>query len=203
MRTRWTRRPLILLIVLLAGCLHEKVATMPKTVQRVAVLPPNNRTADPLLVAGTSLLEKYATASARVTVSDVLAAELRTQLADHGFTVETAEAVTAATGGRTPGSQAAAVEIARRGGLEGGVLYVEIDRWEPDAGTHPAFVIVALRAALLDPTTGNAIWQTHRPAAPVATPGSVTLGTAYALAAQKMAEELVASWRPPRENSPR
>ena len=86
------------------------------------------------------------------------------------------------------------MEIARRGGLEGGVLYVEIDRWEPDAGTHPAFVIVALRAALLDPTSGNALWQMHRAAAPVATPGSVTLGTAYAAAAQKMGEELVASW---------
>ena len=51
------------------------------------------------------------------------------------------------------------------------MLYVAIDRWEPDAPTHPAFVIVALDAALVDSASGAVRWQTRRRAAPIATPG--------------------------------
>jgi hypothetical protein len=188
-----TIRTLVLLPMLLTTCTRPAGAPPPKSIDRVAVLPPHNRTADPLLIAGTSLLEKYAVGGARVTVPDVLAAELRHQLARRGFVVATEDAVAEATGGRTPGSPEAAVEMARRGGIGGSVLYVEIDRWEADGGTHPAFVVVALRATLLDPASGAVQWQSHRAAAPVATPGSVTPGTAYALAAQKVAEELVTS----------
>jgi hypothetical protein len=182
------------LAALLAACSPAAVAPPPSTVRTVAVLPPSNRTGDGLLVTGSSFLEKYAFATDRVTVGDVLAAELRATLAHRGFAIVRPELVQSATEGRPPGSPEAALEIARHGHLEDPVLFVAIDRWEPDAATHPAFVIVALDAALIDPQSGAVLWQAHRRASPIATAGSVTLATAYETAAEKAANELVGSW---------
>jgi TolB-like protein len=162
---------------------------LPRT---VAVLPPTNRTGDPLLVAGTSFYEKYVRPTDRVTVPDVLAAEARVQLARRGFSVVPPETVDAATGGRAPDSEAAAAELAARGKLEGAVLYVEVRRWEPDAATQPSFVIVGLAASLLDAASGRVLWSAERRVAPVATPGEVALGAAYVTAARKTMEDLLA-----------
>ena len=188
------RRLIALSVVALVACTRPAVAPPPKTVTSVAVLPPNNRTSDSLLVAGTSFFEKYALATDRVTVPDVLGVSLRAELVRRGFAVVPPEAVVAAMAGRQPGSPEAAIEIARKGGLEGSVLYTEIVRWEPDGGMHPAFVIAAVRATLLDAQSGVVLWQSERRAAPVATPGTVTVGTAYEIAAQKVADELLAAW---------
>jgi hypothetical protein len=180
---------------LLLSCTAPPVAPPPSSVRQVAVLRPANRTGDGLLIAGTSFLERYALATERVTVPDVLAAEARVQLLRRGIDVVPPDVVETVTGGRAPGSPAVAAEIARNGKLDAAVLYVEVRRWDPDAGTHPAFVIVALEAALVDPATGEVVWEVHRPARPVATPGAVTLGSAYADAARKVIEELFASWK--------
>ena len=127
--------------------------TVPSDLPRtVAVLEPSNHTGDPLLVAGTSFLERYALRTERVTVPDVLASEARLQLERRGFTAVPPETVEGATEGRAPGSTDSAVAIARHGGLVGLVLWIDVRRWEPDAPTLPTFVIVGLTAELIDPT---------------------------------------------------
>jgi hypothetical protein len=193
-----TTRLVVVASAWLLGCGVAPPARPPSSVQRVAVLAPSNRTGDGLLVAGTSLLEKYALRTDRVTVPDVLGAELRTQLVRRGFAVVPPEVVQSATAGRAAGSPEAAAEMARNGHLDAPVLMVVIDRWEPDAETHPAFVIVALDAALVDPSNGAVLWHAHRTASPIATAGTVNLGSAYEIAARKAAEELVGSWGPER-----
>jgi hypothetical protein len=162
----------------------------------VAVLAPVNRTGDPLLVAGTSLLEKYALRTDRVTVPDVVASEARLQLARRGFSVVAADEVESATGGRAPGSAQAAADIAARAKLGGLALYIEIRRWEPDAPTHPAFVLVALIASLVEPGSGRVVWTANRSTSPVATPGEVAIGPAYVTAARKVMEEVLAPLGP-------
>jgi hypothetical protein len=189
------------LLLLAAACGRPAAppppADMPHT---VAVLAPANRTGDALLVAGTSFVEKYALRTERVTVPDVIASEARLQLARRGFTVVPADQVESATQGRAPGSPEAAAEIASRAKLDGLALYVDIRRWEPDAPTHPAFVLVGLTASLIEPATGRVVWTMERRTSPVATPGEVALGPAYVTAARKVMEEVLAplgAERPP------
>jgi hypothetical protein len=190
----------LLTLVLLTGACGRPTAPppppdMPRT---VAVLQPANRTGDPLLVAGTSFLEKYALKSDRVTVPDVLASEARLQLAHRGFTVVSPDEVESTTRGRAPGSPEAAAEIASQAKLPGLALYLDIRRWEPDAPTHPAFVLVGLTASLIDPANGRVVWTATRPTSPVATPGEVALGPAYVTAARKTMEEVLAPLGPER-----
>jgi hypothetical protein len=185
-------------LVLLAACARPVASPPPDMVRTVAVLPPANRTGDPLLVAGTSFLEKYALKSDRITVPDVLASEARLQLARRGFTVVSADDVEHATQGRAPGSPEAAAEIASRAKLAGLALFLEVRRWEPDAPTHPSFVLVGLTARLVDPATGRVVWSAERKTSPVATPGEVALGPAYVTAARKVMEEVLAPLGPER-----
>jgi len=178
--------------VIVFGCTRSTVSPPPANmVHTVAVLPPNNRTADPLLVAGASFLEEYALRTDRITVPDVLAAEARLQLGRRGFTVVPADVVDSATQGRAPGSPQAAAEIATRGKLDGIVLYIEIRRWEPDVSLRPTFVLVSLTASLVDPASGRVLWSADHPLSPLPTPGSVTAGSAYATAAQQVMKELL------------
>ncbi|TMA50275.1 MAG: hypothetical protein E6J71_05320 [Deltaproteobacteria bacterium] len=173
--------------------------TVPSDLPRtVAVLEPSNHTGDPLLVAGTSFLERYALRTERVTVPDVLASEARLQLERRGFTAVPPETVEGATEGRAPGSTDSAVAIARHGGLVGLVLWIDVRRWEPDAPTLPTFVIVGLTAELIDSTSGLVRWRAERRPAPVATPGEVNLGDAYLNAARKVMAELLAPLGPER-----
>jgi len=190
----------LLLVLLTGACGRPAMPPPPPDLPRtVAVLAPGNRTGDPLLVAGTSILEKYALKTDRITVPDVLASEARLQLARRGFTVVSAEEVESATHGRAPGSPEAAAEIASHAKLAGLALYLDIRRWEPDAPTHPAFVLVSVTATLVDPATARVVWRAERPTAPVPTPGEVALGPAYATAARKVMEELLAPLGPERQ----
>jgi hypothetical protein len=191
-------RALVALVFVAAACTGPATTPPPANLRAVAVLPPSNRTGDGLLVAGTSLLEKYALKTARVTVPEVLAAEAREQLRRRGVAVVPPDAVEAATGGRTPGSPEAAAEIARVGKLEGDALYLEITRWEGDGSMHPSYVIVGLDAALVEPATGKTVWHHHRHAGPVPTPGAITVGAAYEIAAAKVAAEILAPFGPER-----
>jgi len=188
-----TRFRLAWFLLVAAACGRPAPEPLPADIVRtVAVLPPANRTGDALLVAGTSVLEKYALRTERVTVPDVVASEARVQLARHGFSVVAADEVERATEGHEPGSADAAADMAAHAKLGGLALYVEIRRWEPDAPTHPAFVLVALTASLVDPTTRRIVWTANRPTAPVATPGEVAIGAAYVTAARKVMEEVLA-----------
>ena len=122
------------LLLLMLGCALTAAGPPPRDLPHtVAVLAPNNLTGDPLLVAGASFFEKYATRNARVTVPDVLASEARLQLERRGFDLVPAETVEQATEGRAPGSAAAAGDVARRGALPGAALYLEVRRWDADA----------------------------------------------------------------------
>ena len=159
--------------------------------QAIAVLPPNNRTGDPLLVSGASFLDRYAFHAETVTVGDVLAGEARAQLSERGFRVVPPQTVDAAAEGHVPQTPHAAAEIAAHGKLDGLALYLEILRWEPDAPVHTTFVIVGLSASLVDPASRNVLWEFYRQPAPVATPGEVTLENAYATAARKVIVEIL------------
>ncbi len=178
----------------LAACARQVPVPPPTVPSPITVFPAHNRTGLSLLIAGPSLLERYVLHTERVTVEDVLADEAARQLARRGFAVTPPDAVETATGGRPPGSPSAAVDVARAAGLAGSVLYLEIQQWEVDGATHPAYVIVGIQAVLLDVQTGNRLWETRRAPAPIATPGAVTLGTAYTTAAEKTVDEILAGW---------
>lgn len=162
----------------------------------IAVLPTNNRTGDPLLVEGGGLIDRYVRHAGRVGVGEVLQSEARFRLQEKGFDVGEWAAQQRALKGRVPESPQAAVELARQSGLKSRVLYLEIRRWEPDAPTHTRFVMVAMTASLIDVNSGQELWREHRRAAPVPTPGSITIESAYVVAARRVIAELLAPLRP-------
>lgn len=187
---------LLLLAAIAGGCTRPAESVPADLPRMIAVLPPGNQTGDPLLVSGASFLERYALHTDRVTVPDVLATEARLQLERRGFTAVPADTVEAATEGRVPGGTESAVAIARHGGLAGLVLWIDVRRWEPDAPTHPAFVIVGLAAELIDVPSGRVRWHAERRPGPVPTPGEANLGDAYATAARKVVAEVLAPLGP-------
>jgi hypothetical protein len=183
----------LLLASLATACAGFGAGRLPASASHtIAVLPPSTKTPDQLLVAGSSFLERYATGTSRVTVADVLESEARIQLERRGFTVVAPDDVDAATHRQTPGSPSGAAEIAAASRLPGLALYLEIHHWEPDAPTHPSYVLVGARAALVDPATQQVVWQNERSTGPVGTPGEISAGAAYVTAARKVAEELLA-----------
>jgi hypothetical protein len=157
----------------------------------IAVLTANNRTGDPLAVSGASFLDRYAFHAERVTVGDVLAGEARFLLAERGVAVVPRETLVRVVDGHVPQDPSAAADIVEHAKLDALALYLEIRRWEPDAPVHPAFVIIGLSASLVDPASGKVVWQFDRRAAPVATPGEVTLENAYETAARKVIAEIL------------
>jgi hypothetical protein len=168
---------------------------LPTAVRTIAVLPPNNQTGDPLVVGGTSLLEKYVFRSTPVTVAEVLAVEVRIQLEQRGITVLPRDKVEAALGNQIPSSPKEAARLASQGKLEGSVLYMEIVQWQPalEDSLHPWRMLVAVRAQLVDVASGRVVWAAHVPLRPVPTPGAVTRADADMIAAQRVARELFAS----------
>ena len=191
---RYRRLLWLLLPVLTLHCaLPPSAPPLPATVRTIAVLPPNNRTGDPLLIESASFWDPSAARPGRVTVADVLAAETRGQLERRGLKVIAPEAVTAAIGNQTPSSPEEAADLVARGKLEGSALYIEIRRWEADMSPlHPQRILVALEARLIDTATGQVVWTAHPPLHPVPTPGAVTRWVAYTIAARKVAEGLFA-----------
>ena len=117
----------MLLVVLALGCARApRPSPPPAPVGTIAVLPPNNRTGDSLLVASNSFWNPYAAGSQRVTVADVLAAEARSQLERRGFTVAAADAVEAAVGQSSPGSLQEAAELVARSKLADTALFLGV-----------------------------------------------------------------------------
>jgi hypothetical protein len=189
-------RLLWLLPLFSLGCASSLIPPpLPPAVRAVAILPPNNQTGDPLLVGGTSLLEKYVFHSAPVTVAEVLAVEVGIQLAQRGITVLPRDQVEAALGNRTPSNPTEAARLASQGKLEGSVLYLEIVQWQPalTESLHPWRMLVAVRADLVDVVSGRVVWSAHLPLRPVPTPGAVTRADADLIAAKRVAQELFAS----------
>jgi hypothetical protein len=135
--TRWrprTRAVVTMLVLVGASACPRPLPPPPPHVAKVAVLPPVDRTGDGLLVAGGSLLERYAFHSPRVTVPDLLAAEAREWLRTRGVALVGAEAI---ENDATLGSNVA-------------TLRLDVWRWEPDSDTQPVSVLVGLEATLVD-----------------------------------------------------
>src|SRR5215813_4708737 len=161
---------LLLSLLTLSCALPPSAPPLPTTVHTIAVLPPNNRTGDPLLIESASFFHPDAAGPGRVTVPDALAAEVRAQLERRGFKVMTPEAVMTAIGNQTPSSPEEAADLAVHGQLEGSALYIEIRRWDADMSpTHPQRILVALEARLLEPATGRTVWTAQRSLHPVPT----------------------------------
>jgi hypothetical protein len=192
------RRLLAALVVLCAAGCVRPLAPAPEPVRTVAVFPANNQTGDPLVIAGGSLVEKYVLSTERYTVADALAAEARAALAQHGFDIVAPEIVDAATAGQTPANAEQAATLAARHQIEGAVLYIDIRRWEPDAGFHPTFIIASVALTLVDVTSGRVLWSADHPSRPVPTPGVVVLGEAYSIAAHTLITEMLAPLVPKR-----
>ncbi|HVN83851.1 MAG TPA: hypothetical protein VMW17_03305 [Candidatus Binatia bacterium] len=185
-------------LLLLPGCTRSRVnqPQPPPRDRAIAVFPPNNRSGDPLLVAGASFFEKYALKSDRITVPDVLASEARLQLERRGYTVVPPATVDAVVGEHPPQSMADAAAIAARHQMEAWVLYIDIRRWEADVPYKPTFVIASVEVSLIDPASGNVVWHIDHPSKPVQTNGVINLGDAYTVAAQQLMEELSAPLGP-------
>lgn len=188
----------VLGFIVLLGCAAGCASSGPPAVvdPAVAVLPPNNRTGDRLLVAGTGLIDRYVIHAQEVTVPDVLLSEARFELQRKGFDVAALQAVDTALKDRVPTSPGSAAELASSGGLKGLVLYLELRRWEADAPMHTSFVIVGLEVSLVDPATGKIVWQARHAAAPVPTPGEIRVESAYITAARKIMAQMLAPLRP-------
>ncbi len=201
---RGRRPPLVLTAIVLAlatGC-PPPPGPPPPTVTTVAVLPPGNRTGDVLLVAGGSLVEKYALRSARVTVPDLLEDEARAVLRERGVSVVPADVVAAALTPATAENVAAVVAALAKADVGGAALRLDVWRWEPETGTQPTSVIVGLEATLIDVTSGRTLWHWRPAAHPVPTPGAVTLGAAYDIATRAAVAEILEPWKHPEGGRP-
>jgi hypothetical protein len=186
------RSVLLTVALVAAGACSKPFTAPPRSVTTLAVLPPNNLTGDPLLVAGGSFLEQYAFKTERITVPEALLAETRTFLERRGYKVVSGETVAGVTGAKPPASVADAARVATELKVAN-VLYIEIRRWGSDDRSTPQAIIVSIQASLVEPS-GHVVWQADRPAKPVQTEGAIGQGTAYMIAIQKIVDELFVSW---------
>jgi len=188
---------LLLLSILIMSCARPPISPPPASVfsENIAVLPPSNRTGDPLPFSS-SFWDLFGS-SPDVTVPDIVAAEARLQLRQRGLVVLSPEAVEAAIGTHPPGSPEEAANMAVHSKLEGNFLYIEIKRWEPgDLSTvRPKEILVALEASLIEGTSGRVVWITHWPLRPVPTPGAINSSGADLIATHTVVEQLLESWK--------
>jgi len=186
-------RPLVaiaLAAALLSGCARPP-APAPPPVTRIVVLTPSNHTGDTLLVAGGSLIERYALGSARLTVPDLLQVEARELLSERGIQVADPPALAAVD----PENLTAEIGALAAAKFDGAALRLEVWRWEPDGDTQPVSILVGLDATLIEVASGRTLWHWRRPLGPIATAGAATLGVAHQIAARAAVAEVLASWR--------
>jgi hypothetical protein len=171
------------------GCAPLSVSPAPQSVQRIAVLPPHipgpNAPATP---TSASLFT-----APRLTLADVLAAAARLELVRQGFQVVDPLAVDTALHGRAPASSQMAAQIAREAQLTATAMFIDVPLWEPnDTGMRTDGVIVALYVALVDPQTGEVLWEVRRAPKPVPLYGVVLQGQADVFAAETVMREVLA-----------
>jgi hypothetical protein len=165
---------------------------MPPTVRRIAVLPPYRLGAVEMRAEspGGSLSFPL-----EMTVGDVLAQQVRLRLAEKGLEVLDPISVKVATKDRTPTSPQMAAQIMEEAQLNAAALYVEVRRWEPtpdSRGMKADGVIVALNVMMVDPKTGEILWQVRRPSRPVPLYGVVLTGHAHLFVAETVTREVFA-----------
>ena len=175
------------------GC-APTVPPPPKTVVRIAILPPCDVTGAPLDVPSASA-EPYG--GAVEGLGEVLESAARDEIVRHGFQVLAPGVVEAATGGRVPTSPEIAAEIIASAKLDATALFMRVRRWEfsyPTMRTNE--IIASLDVMLVDPRTSQIVWQVRRPPAPVQLHGEFIGGQADVVAAQEVMRELFASLGP-------
>lgn len=180
----------------LAGCATSQAPPPPDLDRHIAVLPVNNTTGDPLLIAGGGLMDRYLFHAEQLAVGDVLGAEACIRLKESGFEVTSPKVVEAALKGQTPSNTNSAMDLARIGELRSNCLYLEIRRWEADVPMHVRAITVNVTASLVDPSGRRILWQARRGPSPIPTTGDITLESAYVTAARKLVEEILAPLRP-------
>ena len=193
---RWRSFAAVALLLALTSCGTGNLSAPLGISGTITVLPVNNRTADPLLVEGAGLIDRYLRRAGKVSVGDVLQSEARFRLQEKGFDVGSWEVQQATLKGRVPTSRESALELARESGVKNRLLYLEIRRWEPDSPMETRFVIVGMMASLIDAPSGQEIWRLDRTASPVPTPGTINLQSAYVVAARKVIAEMLTPLRP-------
>jgi hypothetical protein len=180
----------------LAGCSMPQTPPPSDLDRHIAILPVNNQTGDPLLIAGAGAVERYLLHAEELTVGDMLIAESRLRLQGNGFEVTAPNLVEAALKGRTPTSPDSAIDLAASGGLRTNCLYLEIRRWEADVPMHVRTVTVSVTASLVNPSGRRTLWQSRRGPSPIPTLGDLTIESAYVTAARKVVEEMLAPLHP-------
>ena len=174
------------------GCTQTVVTPFPQTVRRIAVLPPYQPGAAENRDGTSSDLVGLPSR----TIGDLLAQQARARLAEKGFDVIQPSVVKLATKDRMPTSPQIAAQIVREADLDAAALYIEIRRWQPtpyERGMKADGVIVALDVTMVDPKTGEILWQVHRPSRPVPLYGVVLTGQANVFVAETVMQEIFAS----------
>lgn len=162
--------PLVLLLAL--ACMHQRAVPPPAaTPVTLALTAPRNQTGSELPVTGDWLLERLARGGARVSVADVLAAEMATVLAAHGVAIVSSERADVPT------------------------LDVVLERWEPEVPSL-AFVRVTIEASLVERRGGRVLWSARRARWMVPTRGAPTAAAASAMAARAVVQALFGAWEP-------
>ena len=145
------------------GC-APRVASAPATVRRIAILPPCDATGAPL--SPRTPAGVYATPSQNLAA--LLVSGAQNQIARRGFQVVDPRLVEMATAGRVPSSPEMAAEIVQSAKLDATALFMRVRRWEfPYSTMRTNEMIVSLDVILVDPTTGQIVWQVRRPPKPV------------------------------------
>ena len=174
-----TRVASILLAAAWVGCasLAPTPPVPPPTgVARLAVSKPANLTPNTLLVSDPGPLERRLLNRERETVPDILGQDLRDVLARQGFIV-----VSETSSGTSP------------------TLQTEVRRWEPYAADYSA-VTVDVVATLVAPG-GRELWRVERSRWSIPTRDANSERDASAMASRRIAEDLLANWRPDQPTS--
>jgi hypothetical protein len=173
------------------ACTVPRVAPLPQTIRRIAVLPPfqhgQTDAGAPAAVAGLPSR----------TIGDLLAEQAIRRLTEKGFDVVAPGLVQAATKNRPPTSAQSAAQIMREAHLDAPALFIDVRRWQPAmSGMKTDAVIVALDITIVDPSSGAVLWEARRPSRPVPLYGAMLTGQANMFAAEAVMRELLESVEP-------
>ena len=184
--------PLVAVVPQVLGCAPKGVPPAPKSVQRIAVLPPLTPGSDKGPAAGPPAGGNLFNAP-RLTLGDVLSAAARLELVRQGFQVVDPITVDSALHGRAPTSAQMAAQMVREAQLNATTMFIDVRLWEPNnTGMRTDGVIVAMDVTLVDPQTGTVMWEVHRAPKPVPLYGVLLQGQADVFVAETVMREILA-----------
>jgi hypothetical protein len=162
----------------------------PKTIRRIAVLPPCDATGTPLAQGASAT----GYGSPVEGLGAILAAAARDELTRLGFEVLEPGVVATATAGRVPVSPEEAGQIVASGPLDATALFIRVRHWEfPYPTMRTNEILASLDAMFVDATSRKVVWEVRRPMKPVSLHGELVGGQADEVAAREVMRELFAS----------